>query len=253
MTPLQQAAQAVIDRWDAPLNKVHMGMEALRKALADEQAQAVEPVAWIGDSPSKGNGRRLFWSESAAYAYADKYEPLYLHPAPPAAQQALSLDLLERLSKTLTNLGYSTPEGGMEHFGARIESQLYNLCRGVDSILAQQVAVPYDQQAMELCPECGWKAIMPGEPCFVCNMENDAQQVAVLTDLEQYRMQIAGISTAALGYWSEGDEIHPDYDTPALRDVARLYVKYDQLFKEKEARRAQQVAVPDHKPDWSAA
>jgi hypothetical protein len=60
-----------------------------------------------------------------------------------------------------------------------------------------------------------------------------ALQVAVLTDIEQYQMQMAGISTAALGYWSEGDEIHPDYDTPALRDVARLYVKYDQLFKER--------------------
>ena len=68
------------------------------------------------------------------------------------AQQALSLELLERLSKTLTNLGYSTPEGGMEHFGAQIESQLYNLCRGVDSILAQQVVVP-----------TGW-ALVPIEP-----------------------------------------------------------------------------------------
>lgn len=44
---------------------------------------------------------------------------------------------------------------------------------------AQQVAPPYDQQALELCPECGWKAIMPGEPCFVCNMKTEAQQVAV--------------------------------------------------------------------------
>ena len=55
------------------------------------------------------------------------------------------------------------------------------------------------------------------------------------------RLQLPG-STKLL--WVEEDEIHPDYDTPALRDVARLYVKYDQLFKEKEARRAHQVAVP---------
>jgi len=38
------------------------------------------------------------------------------------------LPLLERLSKTLTNLGYATPEGGMEAFGARLEDQLYSLC-----------------------------------------------------------------------------------------------------------------------------
>lgn len=52
-----------------------------------------------------------------------------------------------------------------------------------------------------------------------------------LEDSEQYRMQMAGISTAALGYWKEGDEIHPDYDTPALRDVAKLYAKYAELFE----------------------
>lgn len=52
-----------------------------------------------------------------------------------------------------------------------------------------------------------------------------------LDDIEQYRMQMAGISTAALGYWKEGDDIHPDYDTVPLRDVAKLYAKYDALYK----------------------
>ena len=28
-----------------------------------------------------------------------------------------------------------------------------------------------------------------------------------------------------------GDSIHPDYDTVALQDVARLYAKYDALYK----------------------
>jgi hypothetical protein len=46
-----------------------------------------------------------------------------------------------------------------------------------------------------------------------------------LQDSEQYRLQMAGISTAAIGYWKEGDSIHPDYDTPALRDVAKLYAE----------------------------
>lgn len=53
----------------------------------------------------------------------------------------------------------------------------------------------------------------------------------VLQDIEQYRLQMAGISTAAIGYWKEGDNIHPDYDTLALRDVAKLYAKYDALYK----------------------
>jgi len=64
-------------------------------------------------------------------------------------------------------------------------------------------------------------------------------QEPVLHEIEQYRMQMAGISTAALGYWKEGDSIHPDYDTPALRDVAKLYAKYAALHA------AAQPAVPN--------
>ncbi len=54
----------------------------------------------------------------------------------------------------------------------------------------------------------------------------------VLSDIEQYRLQIAAICTAAIGYWVESDPIHPDYDTVALRDVARLYAKYDKQCQE---------------------
>lgn len=60
-------------------------------------------------------------------------------------------------------------------------------------------------------------------------------QEPVLQEIEQYRMQMAGISTAAIGYWKEGDGIHPDYDTVALRDVAKLYAKYDELYNAKKA------------------
>jgi hypothetical protein len=57
------------------------------------------------------------------------------------------------------------------------------------------------------------------------------EQGPVLQDIEQYRLQMAAICTAAIGYWKEGDGIHPDYDTLALRDVAKLYAKYDELYK----------------------
>jgi len=55
-----------------------------------------------------------------------------------------------------------------------------------------------------------------------------------LDDSEQYRLQMAAIGTASFGYWKEGDTIHPDYDTVPLRDVARLFAKYDQLYKFRE-------------------
>lgn len=63
-------------------------------------------------------------------------------------------------------------------------------------------------------------------------------QPVELDQIEQYRMQMAGISTAASGYWKEGDSVHADYLTPALIDVARLYAKYDELY------RAMHVAAP---------
>ena len=65
--------------------------------------------------------------------------------------------------------------------------------------------------------------------------QQPAQQEFALKEIEQYRLQMAGISTAAIGYWKEGDGIHPDYDTVALRDVAKLYAKYDELYREQPA------------------
>lgn len=48
MTPLQRAARAVIARWDSPSWKdeppTAVVIDALRKALATEQAQAMEPA-----------------------------------------------------------------------------------------------------------------------------------------------------------------------------------------------------------------
>lgn len=55
-------------------------------------------------------------------------------------------------------------------------------------------------------------------------------------ELENERMKVAGCSTAAIGYWKEGDSISPDYDCAALRDVARLYQKHDAAQRELAAR-----------------
>jgi hypothetical protein len=78
-------------------------------------------------------------------------------------------------------------------------------------------------------------------------------QEPVLQEIEQYRLQMAGISTAAIGYWKEGDGIHPDYDTPALRDVAKLYAKYDALYTAAqpttEESSAVKPAAPVQEPD----
>lgn len=73
-----------------------------------------------------------------------------------------------------------------------------------------------------------------------------------LDDIEQYRLQMAAIGTASLGYWKEGDSIHPDYDTVPLRDVARLYAKYEALFKFREQVNSMldQVFARDLRDEW---
>jgi len=82
-----------------------------------------------------------------------------------------------------------------------------------------------------------------GEPLYT--RAQPAQEPIKLDEVEQYRIQMAGISTAAIGYWREGDPIHPDYDTLALRDVAKLYAKYSELYDALDpARQWQEIECP---------
>ena len=53
---------------------------ALRQALETEQ----EPVAWISDSPTKGNGKQLHWTKAEAWRWSSNITPLYT--APPKKQ-----------------------------------------------------------------------------------------------------------------------------------------------------------------------
>ena len=58
---------------------------ALRQALETEQ----EPVAWISDSPTKGNGKQLHWTKSEAWRWSSNITPLYT--APPKAAEWVGL------------------------------------------------------------------------------------------------------------------------------------------------------------------
>lgn len=53
------------------------------------------------------------------------------------------------------------------------------------------------------------------------------------SELEAERMKVAGCSTAAFGYWKEGDSLNEEYNCAAIHDVASLYAKYEALMKEK--------------------
>lgn len=100
-------------------------------------------------------------------------------------------------------------------------------CKGAGQVAYGISGLECDGNAIEYvrCPSCGY---------------GDASQQSAynLQDNEQYRMQMAGISAAALGYWKENDDILPNYDTLALRDVAALYKKYvSASTNEKDAER----------------
>lgn len=86
MTPLQQAAQAVIARWESPKWKdeapTAVVIGALLKALTDEQAQAGVPVARVAGVDEYGP--RIDWYVHwANFCGAD----LYTNPPPAQAQQ----------------------------------------------------------------------------------------------------------------------------------------------------------------------
>jgi len=44
---------------------------------------------------------------------------------------------------------------------------------------------PYDQTALELCDQCGWKAVIPGEPCFMCVKQRQPLTAEQINDIER--------------------------------------------------------------------
>ena len=77
---------------------------------------------------------------------------------------------------------------------------------------------PYDQQALELCGACGWKAVMPGEPCFICNMQTKAQQEAAPVSAGDTYLTPAGDAIAALKKAGGGSAMN----LPSLPNLTRF-------------------------------
>ena len=92
-TPLQKAAQALIERWDSPAwkDQPHTAeyIAELRKALDAEIAQAVEPVAWGMRRPVTPLVLDIICPEEHARHEGEYTKPLYLHPPQPQATTAV--------------------------------------------------------------------------------------------------------------------------------------------------------------------
>lgn len=52
--------------------------DAQDKLIAEQ-----EPVAWISDSPTKGNGKQLHWTKAEAWRWSSNITPLYTAPVHP--------------------------------------------------------------------------------------------------------------------------------------------------------------------------
>ena len=105
-TPLQQAAQALIDRWDSPYWKLAPTADyiaGLRKALDAELQQSVEPVAHFNMAINETVG-------CIAYEYGKHNlksgTPLYLHPP----QQVVATPLHKLIEGMTVSIDVSTGE-----------------------------------------------------------------------------------------------------------------------------------------------
>ena len=81
-----------------------------------------------------------------------------------AMRQALeALETLARYENPETRIQVRKPKEG----GPIVTMYPHKVA--FDAATAFRAAIEhYDQTALELCEECGWKAIIPGDGCLVC-------------------------------------------------------------------------------------
>ena len=75
-------------------------------------------------------------------------------------------------------------DGAMDNLRAAIEQPLKINpadCHIRVGEVSEPISVGYDQTALELCKECGWKALIPGDGCLVCARQK-AKPVAWMYD-----------------------------------------------------------------------
>jgi hypothetical protein len=94
-----------------------------------------------------------------------------------AMRQALeALETLARYENPETRIQVRKPKEG----GPIVTMYPHKVA--FDAATALRVAIEhYDQTALELCKECGWKALIPGDGCLVCARQK-AQPVAYMYD-----------------------------------------------------------------------
>jgi hypothetical protein len=122
---------------------IDAAITALRAAIE----QAEKPVAWKWKALVNGEFvSNWVLTHSEPPPYATESMPLY---AAPRQEQSLKID----------------PAGCYIRVGE----------------VSEPISVGYDQTSLELCEECGWRAIIPGDGCLVCARQK-AKPVAWMYD-----------------------------------------------------------------------
>ena len=76
------------------------------------------------------------------------------------ATEAALVAAIEQAEKPNEDYERGFVDGMQEQMKSSVDRAVNAMCkRGKE---------PYDQTALELCNECGWKAIIPGDGCLVC-------------------------------------------------------------------------------------
>ncbi len=68
----------------------------------------------------------------------------------------------------------------------------------------------YDQTALELCEECGWKALIPGDGCLVCARQKAQPAAWVYPEFWDHLKQV----NCGTAYRLPGDGMQPLYTVP---------------------------------------
>ena len=106
---------------------------AIKAALAQPSDSVEhEPVAWIGDSPTRGNGKRLFWTKGEAYHYATTHYPLYTTPPQRTWVGLTDVEWEAMYDKFAKYQEYGAFASGWDKFTRAIEAKLKELNHEVD-------------------------------------------------------------------------------------------------------------------------
>ena len=70
--------------WEQEPTTGNVLMDSYLAMQAKKRPVQQKPVAWMSDSPTKGNGKQLHWTKAEAWRWSSNIAPLYTAPPKPA-------------------------------------------------------------------------------------------------------------------------------------------------------------------------